>query len=153
MIILQLNKMSRQKKNNRQYTYFIKSKYFPESYIDKQLADRGNWVKYDQPLHRVKKPIDFVYLDELFYTDPRYYLLPAMLKNTVNDDKRNISLKHNLVRNLLSDPIGRKYVMPQYELDLYKLFINGNTHVNNLLHEYESIFASGKVYIFKAITG
>jgi hypothetical protein len=167
--------MSRQNSRNKQYTYFVKSKYFPESFIDEQFKARGNWIKYDVPLHRKKGPIDFIYLDELFYTNPRYYSFPAKLKNTVNDDKRQISFKHNLVRNLLGDANGSKYVMPQYELDLYTIQkenvctgiespaqcnATGVTHPVNvsgilveLTNKFKKLFTGKTVYIFKPVTG
>lgn len=135
---------------SRQYTYFVKSKYFPESFIDEQFKSRGNWIKYEIPLHRKKKEIDFVYLDELFYTNPRYYSLHAKLKNAVNDDKRQISFKHNLVRNLLGDSKGSKYVMPQYELDLYTMKPDILTTLPN---NYKKLFNGTSVYIFKPVTG
>lgn len=144
------NIQSEQIRNKRQYTYFVKSKYFPESFIDEQFKSRGNWIKYDIPLHRKKKAIDFVYLDELFYTNPRYYSLPAKLKNTVNDDKRQISFKHNLVRNLLGDANGSKYVMPQYEIDLYTIKAD---LLASLTNKFKKLFTGNAVYIFKPVTG
>ena len=75
-----------------QYTYFIKSKYYPEKFIDNLFSMRGNWKKItdaDLP----QKHIDFVYLDDLYYLNPKYYSINATLKNTVNDDKRVVTLK------------------------------------------------------------
>ena len=154
------------------HTYFVKSKYFPETYIDEQLAKRGNWKKANIDVSKKHKQIiDFIYLDELYYTDKNYYMLQSQLKNTVNDDKRQITLKHNLIRNLLGDKIGKQYVMPQYELDLFKIKmqnkLNIATNTNNvdanseicannymnILSNYKTIFDNENIYIFKPITG
>jgi hypothetical protein len=152
------------------HTYFVKSKYFPETYIDKQFAKRGNWKKANIDVKKHKQMIDFIYLDELYYTDKTYYMIQSLLKNTVNDDKREITLKHNLIRNLLHDKIGKQYVMPQYELDLFKIKMqnklniatnktNGDTNSEiytnnymNILSKYKTIFDNENIYIFKPIT-
>lgn len=152
---------------DKKYTYFIKSKYFPESFIDAQFKARGNWIKHNGIINKSKRnpnpktnpnsktnpnPIDFIYLDELFYTNPRYYLLPSKLKNTVNDNKREISFKHNFVRNMLSDKIGKKYVMLQHEIDLMPLYKNPSASAN-ILENFKDLFTGKTVYIFKPITG
>jgi hypothetical protein len=93
-------------KVNNNHTYFIKSKYYPEDFIDNLFKIRGNWKKLtdtDLP----KKHIDFVYLDDLYYINPKYYSLHATVKNTVNDDKRVIAFKNNLIKNFASHPNGK----------------------------------------------
>ena len=145
------NKQNKQNRTKRQYTYFVKSKYFSESFIDEQFKSRGNWIKYDIPLHRKKKAIDFVYLDELFYTNPRYYSLPAKLKNAVNNDKRQISFKHNLVRNLLGDANGTLIALidriRMLDNDLIRLLqkVNTTLHLRGKIIESERVMEAHKV--------
>lgn len=147
----------------KQYTYFVKTDYFDDKFIDAFFAKRGNWQKIlDAEIDDYKKTgryIDFIYLDGMNYINPRYYSLNANLKNAVDDTKRMVSLKNNLMANLAKIPNGRRFIMPQIELDIFKLLapiVNQQLQVNIKSAEYvklKSFFRPGKVYIFKPIMG
>ena len=86
--------------SSKKYTYFIKSKYYPEKYTESLFSSRGNWIKiqeqekggqappdlyqYNSSSNINNKVIDFVWLDsKKFRQDPRYNRLPARLTNFV----------------------------------------------------------------------
>ena len=68
-----------------------------------------------------KTDIDYIYLDGKHYYNPANFKLTAHVKNLVDDSKRDITSKNNLMANLSKIPNANKFIMPQYELDLYIL--------------------------------
>ncbi len=131
-----------------EYTYLIKSDYFPDDFIDNLFKKRGNWHKVTDSELKKYPVIDFIYLDGMNYLKPQYYSLKSNLKNIVNDDKRSIGFKNELMKNLQKIPKAEKFLMPQYEIDLFKIKKN-----HNQLESIRHFFKKDKVYIFKPVTG
>ena len=150
------------KKRIPNYTYLARTDYYPDVFIDGLFENRGNWHKItDQELHKyTSKPIDFIYLDGMNYLKPEYYSLKSNLKNIVDDGKRVISFKNNLMKHLALQPAAQKFILPQIEVDL-------NKYKHNLMgldKSYARLFTSAntgkpaepkgkKVYIFKPVSG
>ena len=139
----------------KQYTYLVRTDYYPESFIDAQFKLRGNWIKvYDKDLAeyiKQNKRIDFIYIDGMNYLKSTYYALTSNLKNIVNDGKRVISFKNNLMRNLSEISNARQFLMPQVDIDLYVY-----TKTNEMAQFdtiYMPLFYVNRVYIFKPVTG
>lgn len=138
----------------RKYTYLIRTDYYSDEFIDNIFKSRGNWIKvYDRDLPKYKmNAIDFIYLDGLNYLKPQYYSLRSNLKNIVNDGKRVISFKNNLIRNLSQIPDARQFVLPQVEIDLYNYITPSS--IDEFDNTYRQLFmAPDKVYIFKPVSG
>ena len=148
--------MSLKKQRNKinKYTYLVRTDYYPDEFIDNIFKSRGNWIKvYDRDLHRYKTDkIDFIYLDGMNYLKPQYYSLRSNLKNIVNDGKRVISFKNNLIKTLGEIPGARQFVLPQVEIDLYN-YVNPNS-LSDFDNIYRQLFiAPDIVYIFKPVSG
>jgi tubulin polyglutamylase TTLL9 len=135
-------------KQQKQYSYLVRTDYFTDEYIDNCFKSRGNWIKItDNQLPEYKhKPIDFIYIDGLNYINSKYYGLTTNLKNTVNDDKQTISLKHNLITNLAKSPGSAKFIMPTMDVDL----LDYSYGVGPIISTF---FRPGKLYIFKPVSG
>ena len=148
------------KKNpaTKQLTYFVKSKYYHETYINNIFKSRqGNWREIrDTELQSVmnsNQRIDYIYLDGSAYYDKEYFGLLSNVKNMINDKKQIVTLKHNLIRELSKTPDTKKYIMPQIELDMLDVSLKAKSSTI-LLASIKSKLSSGKKpYIFKPVTG
>lgn len=138
----------------KKYTYLVRTDYYPDEFIDNIFRQRGNWIKVndrDLPQYR-NKPIDFIYLDGMNYLKPQYYSLRSNLKNIVNDGKRVISFKNNLLKNLAEIPHAREFVLPQVEIDLHDYITPSS--MDEFDNTYRQLFMSPDiVYIFKPVSG
>jgi hypothetical protein len=132
----------------KKFTYLIKSEYFPEKFIDKIFRKRGNWHKVTDDELQNYEQIDFIYLDGLNYLKKEYFSLKSNLKNNVDDNKRSIGYKNNLMKNLEKIPEASKFLMKQYEIDL--LNVNND---KEYLQYINNLFEKNKIYIFKPVTG
>lgn len=145
----------------RKKTYYIRSDYYTSEYINKQFnkatwqpvndADRDYYVKN-------KIPVDYIYLDGKHYYNPANYKLKANLKNIVDDSKKSITSKNNLMANLAKIPAAAKFIMPQIELDLHTINKNGSVQQKEIaqisaLFEGINKKSLQPVYIFKPVTG
>lgn len=152
--------MSSEKQDNKKLSYYVKASLYSDKYIDGLFpSDKySQWVKVrDEDCAEYKsqhKPIDYIYLDGKYYYDKTNYGLPAKVKNIVGDEKREITLKNNLMTNLAKLTEARKYIMPQLELDLINFIPGGknNSKYQNSLARLKSYYSPTKIYIFKAIT-
>ena len=137
------------------YTYLVRTDYYPDSFIDGLFKARGNWIKVqdsDIPrLIREKRRIDFIYLDGLSYLKPLYYSLTSNLKNIVNDGKRVISFKNNLMSNLSVIPGAKQFLMPQIDIDLFTY--TDPAEMAKFDERYAPLFYGDRVYIFKPVSG
>ena len=164
-------RQSTKKRNHSpRYTYFIKSKYYPDTFTDPLFSSRGNWIKLQeqdkggassQPnldLDRYKssgnknkgtKPvIDFVWLDsKKFRQDPRYNQLPARLTNFVTPDRSEITRKDRLITNLARIPGARKYLIPQLNIVL------GAEPEIAIRRHITKFCKPGQIYIVKPVGG
>jgi predicted ATP-grasp superfamily ATP-dependent carboligase len=132
---------------------FFKAKYIPEQIQNDIFANRLNWNKIpDSKIN--KSTINFVYLDDLYYTNPSYYSIKCTAKNIVNDEKRAVSLKNNFVTTMMNDPIGQKYILPHHVIDLYEHELTKQSLVSYLnLKKISELFTKNAIYIFKPVTG
>jgi hypothetical protein len=127
---------------------FFKTEYMPELVMTQLLKNRPNWHVVDESDIEKSQQLDFVFLDDLHYTKPKYYSLKCTAKNIVNDDKRSVSFKNNFVNHMMADPVGKKYIMPQKIVDL-----QGHLKNKSYLLQFKSLFDKKGVYIFKPVTG
>lgn len=136
-------------------TYYVKSDYYTEKYID-SVFDSALWKKVSDTERAIyianKTPIDYIYLDGKHYYNPANFKLTAHVKNLVDDSKRDITSKNNLMANLSKIPNANKFIMPQYELDLYILHTNTQNRMKEMA-QLSQLFNTKKVYIFKPVTG
>ena len=88
----------------RNYTYLVKSDYIPEKVIDKFFKDRGNWIKHN-PKSSIE--VDYIRLDGKHYYDKNNRKYKSILKNIVNDGKKKLDVKSNLIKTL-----GKKHYLP-----------------------------------------
>ena len=136
-------------------TYYVKSDYYTEKYID-SVFDSALWKKVSDAERAIyianKTPIDYIYLDGKHYYNPANFKLTAHVKNLVDDSKRDITSKNNLMANLSKIPNANKFIMPQYELDLYILHTNTQNRMKEMA-QLSQLFNTKKVYIFKPVTG
>lgn len=137
------------------YTYLVRTDYYPEEFVDNLFKARGNWVKvHDKDIkayQNARKRIDFIYIDGKYYLSPLYYSLISNLKNIVNDGKRIISFKNNLIANLSKIPEARQFIMPQVDVDLH-VYTNP-AEMANFDTIYSQLFFVNRVYIFKPVSG
>jgi hypothetical protein len=137
------------------YTYYVKSDYYTEKYID-SVFDSALWKKVSDTERAIyianKTPIDYIYLDGKHYYNPANFKLTSHVKNLVDDGKKVITSKNNLMVNLSKIPSARKFIMPQIELDLYKLHTNTQFRSKEMT-QLSQLFNTKKVYIFKPVTG
>jgi hypothetical protein len=145
------------KQDNKKLSYYVKASLYSDKYIDR-LFPSDKWVKVrdsDRAEYKTgHKPIDYIYLDGKYYYDKANYGLPAIVKNIVGDEKREITLKNNLMINLAKLTEARKYIMPQLELDLINFIPGGksNSKYQNSLARLKSNYVSQKTYIFKPVS-
>jgi hypothetical protein len=136
-------------------TYYVKSDYYTEKYID-TLFDSTRWKKVSTTeltsYIANKTPIDYIYLDGKHYYNPINFKLTAHVKNLVGDEKRTITSKNKLMDNLSKLPAARKFIMPQLEIDLYKLYTNTRFRMQEL-SKLNKVFNTKKVFIFKPVSG
>lgn len=137
------DKIPNERSNNKN-TYLVKSDFYSDEFIDEYFDKRGNWQKVSTG--DLDKPVDFVYLDGMNFINPKYYNIKCKLKNAVDDSKRMISLKHNLMDNLAKIPAAKKFIMPQITLDLNDPLPKISQRINNF-------YQPGRIYIFKPIMG
>lgn len=146
--------MSSDKKTINKLSYYVKAYLYSEKYID-SLFPKDKWIKIrdeDRAEYKAQnKAIDYIYLDGKYYSDKENYGLKAIVKNIVGDEKREITLKNNLMTNLTHIPEAHKYIMPQLELDLMN-FIHGSAKYNNSLARLKSYYSPKKIYIFKGVS-
>lgn len=144
--------------SNKQ-TYFIKSKYYPDSFIEPLFSSRGNWIKIqEQDLgqynsssninNNTTPAIDFVWLDsKKFRQDPKYNQIPARLINFVTPDRSSITRKDRLMTNLARIPGARKYIIPQLNITL-------DTRNAQTIRQHVTKFCKpGQIYIVKPVGG
>ena len=156
--------MSSEKQDNKKLSYYVKASLYSDKYIDglfspDKKTQKNNiysqWIKVrdaDRAEYKSQhKPIDYIYLDGKYYSDKENYGLHAMVKNIVGDEKREITLKHNLISNLAKLKEAQKYIMPQFELDLIN-FIPGTPKYQNSLARLKSYYLHQKIYIFKPVS-
>ena len=141
--------------SSAKHTYFIKSKYYPDSFIEPLFSSRGNWIKIrEQDLSRDNSSsntwpaIDFVWLDsKKFRSNPKYYQLPSRLINIVTPDRSSITRKDWLMANLARIPGARKYIIPQ-------LNITPDTRNAQTIRQHITKFCKpGQIYIVKPVGG
>ncbi len=140
--------------SSNKLSYYVKAYLYSDKYID-GLFPKDKWIKvHDDDRAKYKaenKPIDYIYLDGKYYSDKENYGLRSVVKNIVGDEKREITLKHNLISNLAKIPEARKYIMQQFELDLMN-YIPGHPKYSMWLSKLKSYYSSKKLYIFKAVS-
>ena len=141
------------------FNYFVKSEYYPPEYVNKVFKSRlgSNWhTIQDKDLPALIKSgqrIDYIYLDGSAYYDKRYFGLLSNIKNMVSANKKVVTLKNNLVRELSRKPVTAKYIMPQIELDMLDVSLKSKVS-SAILASLKSKLSSGKTpYIFKPVTG
>lgn len=133
------------------FTYYFKSAYYLDKYINK-LFDPNIWyrIKDNQLNYYIKNNIiiDYVYLDGKYAYHSKYYSLKNNVRNIINDNSRyKIGLKNKSITNLNKIPELSKYIFKQYEFDLLNYYKN-ETKINTLL---DKLFINNNVYIFKAV--
>jgi len=87
----------------RVYTYLVLSDYIPQKTVDKLFKERGNWQ-----VHNMGTCPDYIRLDGKYYYDRKYDKYTSILKNIINDEKKRITEKSRLFKNL-----GNKSYIPQ----------------------------------------
>jgi hypothetical protein len=146
--------MSSDKKPINKLSYYVKAYLYSDKYID-SLFSKDKWIKIqdeDRAEYKAQnKAVDYIYLDGKYYSDKDNYGLKAIVKNIVGDEKREITLKNNLMTNMARLPEAQAYIMPQLELDLMN-FIPGTAKYNNSLARLKSYYSPNKIYIFKAVS-
>lgn len=96
----------------KNYTYLVKSDYINDKDIDELFKIRGNWVKHNG----IDNKIDFIRLDGKHYFDKRNRKYKVIIKNIVNDGKKKLDVKSNLIKTL-----GKKSYLPiTYIFDHYE---------------------------------
>jgi hypothetical protein len=141
---------SKQSDKIREFKYFAKSSYYSPGFINELITRYmpKNTKIIPVPEQQLKeyiqtnKPLDFIYLDGKYLTDPVINSVRARLKNIVSEEKRQITLKDRLMVNLRRIPAARKYTLNQLEIDLSD---------KNYLEKIRGWYKPGQVYIFKDI--
>lgn len=144
------NEHQRPKKSlqKQQRTYYIKSDYYSNKFVDnifQNVKSKYNWKQISnlEPFIKQNRAIDFVYVDGQNRTNKQIYKAKAKVKNIVTDDKRTITLKHNLIQNLNKLPESAPFLLDQIDVDLSD---------PDYLEKIKSWYQPGKIYIFKPIS-
>lgn len=142
-------------KSNKK-TYYVKSDYYTEKYID-SLFDSTLWKKVSDTERKSyisnKIQIDYIYLDGKHYYNPANFKLIAHVKNLVDDGKKAITSKNNLMTNLAKIPAAAKFIMPQIELDLHAINTSSTIRKKEMTRLTALFKGGNKVHIFKPVTG
>jgi len=118
----------------RYYTYLVKSDYIPEKTIDKFFKLRGNWIK-----HTEGKYADYIRLDGRHYYDHSNYNYKSIIKNIVNNDKENITVKSKLAKTFYKKPYFPKTFIFE--------------HIEELKNIKEKLISLERPWIFKPDKG
>lgn len=141
---------SRKITKTREFKYFAKSSYYSSEFINDTITRyMPKSIKIipvpEQELKeyiQTNKPVDFIYLDGKYLTDPVINSVKARLKNIVSEEKRQITLKDRLMVNLRRIPAAQKYTLNQLEIDLLDKY-----YIDKISVWYKP----GQIYIFKDI--
>lgn len=151
------------------YNYFSETEFYPDKYITGLFAARGNWNRISKSeLKSTDKPIHFIYINGKYLLQKYYYGVKATIGSMIDDSRKIVSLKHNLVDYLGKHPMGRKYIMESHTINAEKIMKRPN-----MLYKYNYLFDSNdstlsfnpisphkpkqpvlsKIYIFKPVSG
>jgi hypothetical protein len=143
---------TKKQKNISVLTYCIRSEYYSPSFIKTIFTAAKGWKSLtDTELDiyiKTGKRVDFVYVDGIYRTDPRFMNVKARLKNIVDNKKREITQKNNLFRNLAKVPNMAGFLMQQLDIDLLDS-VKASDYLTNHVKPW---MMPDKIYIFKPVS-
>lgn len=145
---------TRQTRTHPIYNYCTATEFYPDKYITGLFEKRGNWNRI--PVNQLKntnKHIHFIYMNGKYILDKNYWGIKSDIGYIIDDERKRVSLKHNLIDFLSNHPIGRKYVMESHNLNMNRI-----KSTPSIINKYRKLFSkptegANKIYIFKPVSG
>lgn len=131
-------------------TYLIKT--LPSTLVEKEIRQtfqkRGNWEKYDENSFKKNEQPDYLHIDHSFTSDTSLWKYKPIIKNKVDETKKNITNKYLMYINLDKIPEAHKYLLKQHYIVLKDILTN-----KIKLSQYKPLFKNKTAWVMKIVGG